>query len=302
MELHDLRSFVAVYQAGSITRAAACAHITRQAMSKSLDHLEAELGSLFERRHEGVSPTGLGRALYPQVQDVLGRCDDIRATARLHASGKAGSLALILEAGAALTLPRGALDDWARERPSITLDVRLAPSEQAFERFSAGEADAVIAGPREIAGVAYAHIATGGLCIVFATSACNDMAGIVGSSPDGSLIADASFLAGRRIFGVSPENHVERMLISYLHERGIEADFSYAYPDTALATSEMESGAGGVIVEAQAARSKFGGTSYVHVPLSGHDAPTWEVGVTYRSDAATIALDLAAYLHDRMDA
>lgn len=57
MELHDLRSFVAVYQAGSITRAAACAHITRQAMSKSLEHLEAELGPLFERRHEGVSPT-----------------------------------------------------------------------------------------------------------------------------------------------------------------------------------------------------------------------------------------------------
>lgn len=113
----------------------------------------------------------------------------------------------------------------------------------------------------------------------------------------GPRLLDVQALRGMVIFGVAPENYVERRLVPYLESRGIAARITYDRVDTALATSEMEAGLGGVIVESAGAAQKFWSDRYVHIPLRGADAPGWEVGVVYRagSPCAPAARDFAAF-------
>ena len=107
-----------------------------------------------------------------------------------------------------------------------------------------------------------------------------------------------TLLDGNRVFGVSPQNRVEREIVPYLARRGVSIELAYDCADTALATEAMEAGLGGVIVEATVAHRKFGDATHVVIDLTGDDAPAWEVGVTYQaSDAsAPVARDLAAFM------
>ena len=71
-ELRQLRSFVAVAEAGSLTRAARTLHIAQQSLSQQMRTLELQLGvTLFERsargttldrRRRGAAPGGATRA------------------------------------------------------------------------------------------------------------------------------------------------------------------------------------------------------------------------------------------------
>ena len=119
----------------------------------------------------------------------------------------------------------------------------------------------------------------------------------------GALVLGPEALAGRTIFGVAPDNYVERLLVPYLAERGIDARVVFDVTDTMLATSEMEVGAGGVIVEDGGAGRRFGDARYVHVRLVGEDAPRWQVGVVYRQGApcAPVARDFAAFAQGQVD-
>jgi DNA-binding transcriptional LysR family regulator len=57
-DLEWLRTFLAVYRAGSITRAAKTLHLTQPAVSQQIRALESALAqSLFVRLPRGVAPT-----------------------------------------------------------------------------------------------------------------------------------------------------------------------------------------------------------------------------------------------------
>jgi len=72
MDLRQLRTFVAVAEAGSFTRAARAAAVSQPALSVQLGKLEAELGGrLFERGRRGARLTTLGEALLPRAQAAL---------------------------------------------------------------------------------------------------------------------------------------------------------------------------------------------------------------------------------------
>ena len=65
MELDQLRSFVAVAEVRSFTRAATLAHLTQPAISRQIARLEGELGvRLFERYGRRVECTPDGKLLY----------------------------------------------------------------------------------------------------------------------------------------------------------------------------------------------------------------------------------------------
>lgn len=66
--LDPFRVFVAVYRAGSLSRAARDRHLTQPAVSAQLAALEARMGEpLFLRTPRGVTPTERGKLLYAQV-------------------------------------------------------------------------------------------------------------------------------------------------------------------------------------------------------------------------------------------
>ena len=92
-ELRQLRSFVAVAEAGSFTRAAAGLHIAQQSLSQQMRTLELQLGvTLFERSARGTTLTGVGEVLLREARPVLAQADRAVEAVRRAARGEQGEL------------------------------------------------------------------------------------------------------------------------------------------------------------------------------------------------------------------
>ncbi len=93
MELRQLRYFVAVAEAGSLTRASAELHIAQQSLSQQIRTLEAQLGArLFERSSRGVELTDAGAVLLREARPVLARAERAAEAVRRAARGEQGEL------------------------------------------------------------------------------------------------------------------------------------------------------------------------------------------------------------------
>lgn len=81
IEIRLLRSFVAIYERGSVSRAAEKLSCTQAAMSMRLKMLEAEIGGpLFVRHHHRIEPTSKGSELYAKALSVLAAYDEMIST------------------------------------------------------------------------------------------------------------------------------------------------------------------------------------------------------------------------------
>ncbi len=83
-----LRTFVAVYRAGSVSGGAARRGLSQPAASQQLAALERRVGlSLFTRTPAGVEPTPRGRELHAEVADSLDRLEHVLAGLEGGAAG-----------------------------------------------------------------------------------------------------------------------------------------------------------------------------------------------------------------------
>lgn len=83
MDYGTLGAFAAIYECGSINKAAKELFMSPQGLSKAIGRLEADLGCpLFERSHQGLSPTRDAKALYVRVRDLMDTCEQIRSRAQ----------------------------------------------------------------------------------------------------------------------------------------------------------------------------------------------------------------------------
>ncbi|WP_374372588.1 LysR family transcriptional regulator [Tabrizicola sp.] len=83
IELRLLRSFVALHEVGSVSRAAERMACTQAAMSMRLKQVEAEIGApLFLRHPGGLVPTPRGTTLYSHAVSVLAAYDEMLAQVR----------------------------------------------------------------------------------------------------------------------------------------------------------------------------------------------------------------------------
>ena len=79
MEIKQLRAFLAVANARSFLGAAETMYITRQAVSKTVTQLEAELGvKLFVRGQNGAELTPAGAYFYPQARTLVADFDRLQ--------------------------------------------------------------------------------------------------------------------------------------------------------------------------------------------------------------------------------
>lgn len=124
MELRHLRYFVAVADAGSVSRAAAQLHITQPALSRQIRDLEAELGlPLFDRVGRRLQLTAAGDNLLSRTREILRSADALREHAGALAGGATGTLRLGATAQTLESLISGFLVGFRRQWPGI--DVRL---------------------------------------------------------------------------------------------------------------------------------------------------------------------------------
>lgn len=97
MDLRTLRYFIAVLEAGSLSRAAGTLYIAQPALTAQIKKLEAELGTqLFDRSHAGVTPTPAGLQLYEDARRLLSDADAMRERIQRLPQGPEGSVTVAL--------------------------------------------------------------------------------------------------------------------------------------------------------------------------------------------------------------
>jgi LysR family nitrogen assimilation transcriptional regulator len=93
MDLRRLRTFVAIAELGTVSRAALRLHISQPALSRRIKDLEQEFGlRLFDRVGRRVMLTAIGEQLLEDCRTVLGQVDSLGARVDLLRRGSGGVL------------------------------------------------------------------------------------------------------------------------------------------------------------------------------------------------------------------
>ncbi len=93
MELDLFKSFVAVAEARSFSRAARAMHSTQPTLSRQIARLERELGTrLFERYGRHVECTITGQVLRPLARAIISRTEEILTLTREQGSIGSGTV------------------------------------------------------------------------------------------------------------------------------------------------------------------------------------------------------------------
>ena len=97
MDLRNLRYFIAVVDAGSLSKAAASLYVAQPALTAQIKKLEAELGAqLLDRSHAGVTPTPVGLQLYQDARRLLSDAAAMQERIQRSAASPEGSVTLAL--------------------------------------------------------------------------------------------------------------------------------------------------------------------------------------------------------------
>lgn len=95
LDLRSLRTFVAVVDAGSLSKAAATLFVAQPALTAQIKKLEGELAAqLLERSHAGVTPTPIGLQLYQDARRLLADAAAIKERIQHSAISPEGSATL----------------------------------------------------------------------------------------------------------------------------------------------------------------------------------------------------------------
>lgn len=94
-ELDDIRSFIAVVDAGGFGRAAQTLGVAKSIVSRRVSRLEEELGTrLLSRTTRGVSATEAGLEFKARSERILAELNEAREAVAQQAGGVAGRLRL----------------------------------------------------------------------------------------------------------------------------------------------------------------------------------------------------------------
>ncbi len=124
MDLRSLRYFIAVLEAGSLSRAAGSLFVAQPALTAQIKKLEAELGAqLFERSHAGVTPTPAGLQLYDDARRLLSDAAAMRDRIQRLPEGPEGSVTVAVPFLLASLLMGPVLAALKRSHPRIRVFV-----------------------------------------------------------------------------------------------------------------------------------------------------------------------------------
>jgi DNA-binding transcriptional LysR family regulator len=136
--------FVALYEEGNVTRAAAKLNIVQPALSMQIRRLEHDFEvKLFERTPRGVEPTAIGRTFYQKCQQILIDFQSARLFLADAGASVSGEVLVGVMPTVALVLPR-MLPAFMEAYPQVRLSVVEAYSSNLASALRDRKLDAAI--------------------------------------------------------------------------------------------------------------------------------------------------------------
>lgn len=151
----DLRLFVHVAEARSLTLGAERAGLSPAAASTRVKNLESTLGApLLYRGKRGTSLTPAGEALLRHARRIFRDVDQMTAELRQYARGVKGHVRLLANTTAVSDFLPRVLGSFLAGHPHVNIDLRELPSADIVRAVQEGSADV---------GIVSGHVATEGL-------------------------------------------------------------------------------------------------------------------------------------------
>lgn len=145
VDLKQLRYFVRVVEAGSISRAAALLHIAQPGLSKRLGDLEYALKSpLLRRGPTGVQPTEQGRALFIFAKRILQDMEAIAQELPSMSSDPVGTVSFGCSFGASEILGYALYHAVRRRLPHVKFVFASGRARELLRRLGGGDLDAAL--------------------------------------------------------------------------------------------------------------------------------------------------------------
>jgi LysR family transcriptional regulator, nitrogen assimilation regulatory protein len=153
MDLRQISYFVALFEEGSVTRAAQRVHVVQPALSMQIAKLERELEQrLFERRPKVMEPTAAGRTLYRLVQPILRDLAQARTQMKQLSKTVSGRVSIGMLASLTSSIVPAALARFTQAYPQVEVSIADGYTTTFIEAVSARELDVAIINkpPRKI--------------------------------------------------------------------------------------------------------------------------------------------------------
>lgn len=167
-DLTDLRLFIAVVEAGSISRGADVAHMALASASARVSGMEAVLGTpLLERGRRGVVPTPAGRTLLIHARIVIAQIERMRGDLGVFASGLKGHIRMLSNTAALVELLPAAVREFLTAHPDVDVDIEERTSADIVAAVAEGRAEfGLIADSADVGGLETVTVAEDRLVVL----------------------------------------------------------------------------------------------------------------------------------------
>jgi DNA-binding transcriptional LysR family regulator len=141
-DLIDLRLFLLVVEAGSITHGAAQVHLALPSASARLRGMEEMIGHpLLERGRRGVTPTPAGDALAHHARIVLRQIEQMRGELGEYSKGLKAHVRLLANTAAVTEFLPQSLAAYPASHPTVDIDLKERLSTEIVKAVAGGLAD-----------------------------------------------------------------------------------------------------------------------------------------------------------------
>jgi DNA-binding transcriptional LysR family regulator len=160
MDFRQIHYFIALYEEGTVTRAAHRLNIVQPALSMQIGKLEEDLGQrLFERTKQGMVPTAAGRQMYRLFMPMMRDFSNAWAQMRSSEGAIRGHVNIGLIASITEGVLVDVLSEFSSKYPEVEVSVADGYTSVLVERVTSGQLDAAIVNkPRRPLALDLEHI------------------------------------------------------------------------------------------------------------------------------------------------
>ncbi len=225
--------FVALIEAGSVSRAAQKLNLTQPAVSIALSNMEDEMGfRLFHRSKGFFVPTSEATLLHAEVQQGLFAISRIEQRVKEIQSGATGGVSIALNGVLAMNVMPELIAEFQLEYPNVNVEMRIHSSRQIASWVSSQQIDiGIIDAPVPVAGLNAEFFHSECVCIMHKNDALAK-----------KKIIEPQDLENRSVISITGDHTVDRQLEKHLSDRSISVQRNFSSYYFAIARNMVSQG------------------------------------------------------------